>query len=272
METYKPLIIGLGNQGALADAPESGNEHKIISYTHGFIKHYGFKNPIIYDHDFEKITNAFNLWGIKGTSNYLRDLEQNRVDVAVIATPDYAHYEILKELSDYPLKLVICEKPLCSNIEQTKEIVELYKTRNIPLMVNYTRRFLPYYQELKKLYDVGIFGEIQRVKLDFNRGWLHTATHGIDFFNWFFGDKITPTIRHINHEKYRVWIMSMTFQNYRWAEERIKSDPVWERYNFSHWYVAENAYNFLQGKEELMCTGEDGLKALQICYEWMVNS
>jgi hypothetical protein len=34
-------------------------------------------------------------------------------------------------------------------------------------------------------------------------------------------------------------------------------------------YVAENAYNFLEGKEELKCTGEMALKSLEMCFELM---
>ena len=38
-------------------------------------------------------------------------------------------------------------------------------------------------------------------------------------------------------------------------------------YDFHTRYVIENAYNFLEGKEELLCTGEDALKALEIMEE-----
>lgn len=266
---YNVFIYGAGNQSALADALNSGNEHKIISFAHAFSKHSGFNLLGFYDTDMKKGAEASIIWKTDYYSGFPFYAD---IDVIVIATSDDSHYKLLKKILDRKLKpkprLVICEKPLCMNIDQCKEIVELYKTKGIPLMVNYTRRFLPYYIELKRLYDLGLFGEIQNCSLVFNRGWEHTATHGIDVFNWFFGDNIKPNIVHCENAIDRIWFISMDFQNYFWSEQRVgNKQPVWEYYDFSHWYIAENAYNFLQGYEPIRCTGEQALYALEKCLE-----
>lgn len=270
MNKYNVLIIGAGGQGSEADQPGSGNEHKIISYAHAFKEHPGFETITFYDKDKLKSKAAAEIWDCYYSEcdiDYI--CKYGNIDIAIISTPDETHYEILKQIIDCPLKLVICEKPICADLQQAKGIIELYKEKNIPLMVNYTRRFLPYYQELKKFYDMGLFGEVKNCTLNFNRGWEHTATHGIDLFNWFFGDKIKTDIRYCGHDNYRVWSISMEFEKYFWHEERIYNQKVWDYYNFSHWYIAENAFNYLEGEEPLRCTGEDALKALEICYELM---
>lgn len=262
------LIIGLGGQGLIADLPKSENENKIISYCKAFLIHEGFEIIGACDPDEEKRKLAEKHYGIN-TYKTLKECKES-FDIAVVATPDNHHFPMLRQLAEKNLKLVICEKPICEDLKQAKGIVKLYKTKNIPLMVNYTRRFLPYYQELKKFYDMGLFGEIKQCKLLFNRGWLHTATHGIDLFNWFCGDKTIPTkIEYCGHESGRVWMASILFDKHFWSEERLHQQKVWDYYNFSHWYIVENAYNFLEGKEALKCTADDALKALEICYKLM---
>ncbi|MDD5703774.1 MAG: Gfo/Idh/MocA family oxidoreductase, partial [Dehalococcoidales bacterium] len=256
---FNALIIGCGGQGALADIPGGENSNKIISFAHALKEHPGFGDIKLYDSNPEKAIKAAEIWGCTATTIMHTHL-YNGVDVAVVCTPDETHYEILKHLAEYPPRLVICEKPLCTELAQAREIVELYKAKGIPILVNYTRRFLPYYEELKK-YGVPVYGE-----LNFNRGWLHSATHGIDFFNMFGLNNYRITEVPVN---YRVWNLGLCFENHFWQERRIGETPVWDYYDKSHWYIIENAYNFLEGREPLKCTGENGLKALEICFELM---
>lgn len=268
---FNVLIVGAGKQGAWSDAPGSGNEHKIISFAHAFKEHPGFELIGFVDSDYSAAQKAILTWGGCNTTIPCVFKERN-VDVVVVATPDDTHYEILKQLAEYPLRLVICEKPITTDLQQAREIVELYKAKGIPLMVNYTRRFLPYYEDLKQRYEAGEFGRLLKANVFFNRGMLHTGTHAIDFYNWFVMDK--DKLEHVfrieelkGDYAYRIWQIDLFFKKHHWREERIGDMPVWQYYDKSHWYVVENAFNFLEGKELLKCTGEDGLRALEICFE-----
>jgi len=264
---YNVLIIGCGGQGALADAPGSGNEHKIISFAHAIKLHEGFELIGFDDKCNRKAYDAMQIWG--GYATTIRyACEALNTDIVIITSPDDTHYEILKQIAEYPLKLVICEKPICKDLEQAREIVELYKEKNIPLMVNYTRRFIPKLQELKKRYENGEFGKIVSANIVFNRGWKHSATHAIDFCEWLFDGEYNGKIMECETD-YRIWQLDFYFEKHHWREERIGDMPVWDYYDNSMWYLAENAYNFLEGKEDIKCTGKDALNALEICYELM---
>ena len=252
--------MGAGNQGALADAPGSGNEHKIISFGHALKEYPGFEIAGYVDKDSERSIKAIEAWGGTSFCCIQHAIEDFEIDVAIMSTPDDTHYEALKELAEYPLKLVICEKPLCTDLQQAREIVELYKAKGVPILVNYTRRFLPYYDELKTRKP--IFGIC-----NFNRGWIHSATHGIDFFNML-GLKDYKLIE--SKCESRVWTLAVTFEGYgMWHEQRIGEQPVWPYYDKSHWHLVDNAYRFLEGREPLKCTGEDALRTLEICFELM---
>jgi predicted dehydrogenase len=269
MKKYNVLIIGAGGQGSEADQPGSGNDHKIISFAHALNIHHGFSDTTFYDKDFQKAVNACEIWGGSAISSIKDSIHD--ADIAVITTPDDTHYEILKQLAEYPLKLVICEKPLCDDLDEAREIVELYKEKNIPLMVDYTRRFIPELRELKQRYINGEFGEINDVITIFNRGVYHTGSHLYDFLIWVFGEDEVRKLDmlYISEHDYRVWNIQLFFEKYYWQEQRIFDMPVPSYFDNHMKYVVDNAYNFLEGKEELMCTGEDALKALEICYELM---
>jgi len=268
MNKYKTIIIGLGGQGCLADGLGSGNEDKIISFANAIIKHDGFELVGGCDIDQDKRNNAERYWGMK-TFNSFIDCDKH-FDVAVVATSDNCHFEILKQLVDYRPKLILCEKPICTDLKQAREIVELYKAKEIPILVNYTRNFLPYYEDLKQRYNSGEFGKIVSANVVFNRGWKHTATHAISFLEWFFDGQYNGKIMECETD-YRIWQMDLFFEKYHWREERIGDMPVWDYYDKSHWHVVNNAFQFLEGKEELKCTGEQALRSLEICFELMEN-
>ena len=262
------MIIGAGGQGSEADQQGNGNSNKIISFAHAFREHPGFHIEGITDKSLIKADIARKAWDIKwwghGENSYKMFFRENarndKIDIAVVSTPDDTHYKILKQLAEYPLKLVIAEKPICDNLEQAREIVELYKAKGTPLCVNYTRRFLPYYEDLKQ------YGKPLFATCTFNRGWIHTATHAIDFFNMIRCENYKIKESKLN---IRYWNIQVYYENFVFHERRVADQPVWDYYDKSHWYVVDNAYRFLEGREPLKCTGEDALRALEICYEMM---
>jgi hypothetical protein len=253
-QKYSVLIIGCGGQGALADAPGTGNEHKFLSFAHAFSRHEGFEHISFYDINEDKMNIASKIW------DGLCD-DGCHYDVICIATPDITHYEELWATAKHHApKLVICEKPIGMDPMEAIGTVDRYKAYNIPLMVNYTRRFIPELQRFKEYSPI-------RGECRFNRGWVHTATHAIDFFNMLGIDDYT--IEEVKSDE-RVWELSVQFKDGSvFYEKRNGNMPVPSYYDNHMMYVANNAYNFLQGKEPLLCTGVDALKALEKCYELM---
>ncbi len=264
MNEYNVLIIGAGNKGALSDAPGSGNEHKYLSYAHAVKDHPGFELCGFSDYIAHKRYEADKIWQPSGIKDF-NDL------IIIIATNDDVHYENLIEYSKRKPILVICEKPLCTDVSQAREIVELYKSKGIPLMVDYTRRFIPKWQKIKVDIDAGLYGKFIKGYCYFNRGWKHTASHFIDHALWYNG-----TLDNIRIEKVEAtyqWVYQWgLFYEKDFAYEHAvnftkeKVDSIYDKHL---WYVMDNAYNFLEGKEPLLCTGEDALRSLEETYRMM---
>jgi hypothetical protein len=261
MKKYNALIIGCGKQGC--GVGQEKNPNKIINFAHALSEHGGFGNIEFFDKDIDKAVKAEIEWNSpnSGPIDYLRN---NCVDVAIVAVPDNKHYGVLKQLALYSLKLVICEKPICENLEQAREIVELYKARGIPLMVDNTRNFIPVLRDLTKEHGKAISGFCL-----FNRGWLHSAIHAIGFFRML--NLANYRIKEVKELDSRVWILNVCFEDgYIWSEERITNDmPVPSYYDLHLKYVIDNAYDFLEGNNDLIYTGEMALNDTETCYELM---
>jgi hypothetical protein len=256
MKKYNALIIGCGAQGV--GVGQENNPDKIINFAHALTEHDGFNLITCVDKDEDKAMDAAQIWNTCHETDLKRAFYAKR-DVAIITTPDRNHYEILKQLAEYPLRLVICEKPLCKGLQHAREIVELYMAKGIGLMVNYTRRFLPYYDFLKKENPLTAICR-------FNRGWLHSASHATDFFNMI-GCENYEIFESQSDE--RVWDIRVAYRNFIFTEIRYGNQPVWPYYDKSHMHIINNAYEFLEGREEIKCTGKMALAALEKCYELM---
>ena len=263
---FNCFIIGAGNKGALSDAPGTGNEKKYLSYAHAVIDHPGFNLVGFSDILPEMVQDAERIWGRYMHEKGLFNLDSvNNIDVLIIATSDESHYEYLKELAETDFKLVICEKPLTLEIDQAREIVELYRERNIPLMVDYTRRFIPKFRQFKSEIDGGKTGKHLKSYLYFNRGWIHTATHFTDMALWFNGNMDNIEITEVDADFQWLYQWGMIYEHDTISEHygnRQKAYEVSNIYDNHLMLVMENAYQFLEGKQDLYCTGADGLRAL----------
>ena len=62
------------------------------------------------------------------------------IDAAIVATPTSSHYSIVKELLENS-KNVFCEKPLTSSLEESHDLLELVKNKNLVLQVGHSERF-----------------------------------------------------------------------------------------------------------------------------------
>ncbi len=86
-------------------------------------------------------------------------LDEAEIDVVVIATPVFTHHEIAKRALSKG-KHVWVEKPMTSNTEQARELVELSEGNNLTLMVDHTFLFTGAVQKMKELMDAKVFGDL----------------------------------------------------------------------------------------------------------------
>ena len=102
--------------------------------------------------------------------------EANRsdgIEVVSIATPNHMHYGILKAALEAGLHAV-CEKPLCFNYAQARELVEIAEAKGRIVGITYGYTGHQMFRQARKMIENGDLGEIRIINLQFAHG--HQST------------------------------------------------------------------------------------------------
>jgi len=105
-------------------------------------------------------------------------------DIISICVQDHYHYEVLEQVIKLKPKLVIIEKPISTDPVLSKKIINIYKKNNIKMVVNYSRRFVPFFKNLGEQLRAQ---EILSAQVYYANGMLHNGCHIIDLFRILFG-------------------------------------------------------------------------------------
>jgi predicted dehydrogenase len=106
-------------------------------------------------------------------------LEDERVDVVHLTTPNHLHYPQVKQALDAG-KHVVCEKPLALTAEQSGELLELAERSGLVHCTNFNIRFYPVVQHARDLVRDGAVGRIWDVHGGYLQDWLQLETD----WNW----------------------------------------------------------------------------------------
>jgi predicted dehydrogenase len=95
-------------------------------------------------------------------------LADKNVELVVINTPSYSHYEYAKKSLEAG-KHTLVEKPFTATVEQARELVDLAKKQNVKLSVFQNRRYDSDYKTVKKVIDDGLLGKIVEAEIHYDR-------------------------------------------------------------------------------------------------------
>ncbi len=107
----------------------------------------------------EKIAKKYNC---KSYNNYQEMLSNEQIDAVSIAVPTSLHKEVTLAALIHK-KHVLLEKPIASNEQEAKEIIECAKKNNVKLMIGHIERFNTAIIELKNRLEKGDLGEIYKI-------------------------------------------------------------------------------------------------------------
>ena len=106
-------------------------------------------------------------------------LEDDRIDVVHLTTPNHLHYPQVKQALAAG-KHVVCEKPLALTAAESRELVELADAAGVVHCTNFMARFYPLVQQARSLRHEGSLGEIWNVHGSYLQDWLLRPTD----WNW----------------------------------------------------------------------------------------
>ena len=131
-----------------------------------YLEIYHSQNPVtrvnaIADLSENMLKNVAGKFGIPEAdsySDYKKILERKDIDAVVVATPDFAHTQIVLDALSAG-KHVLVEKPLTISVKEADQIVEAVNKTNLKLQVNYNHRWLSPYYEAKMQVESGSIGK-----------------------------------------------------------------------------------------------------------------
>lgn len=106
--------------------------------------------------------------GIK-TYRKLEDmLADDAVELVIVNTPNYTHYEYAKKSLEAG-KHVVVEKPFTVSVDQGNELIKIAKEKNVKLSVYQNRRYDSDYRTIKRVLDQKLLGDLVDVEMHFDR-------------------------------------------------------------------------------------------------------
>jgi len=107
----------------------------------------------------------------------LRRPPGERIDFVSIVTPNHVHYAVAAAFVEAGFH-VVCDKPLVNDSVQAEALVRAVEKSGTVFGVTYNYTGYPMVREARHLVRTGVLGEVRKVTVEYNQGWLATAVEG----------------------------------------------------------------------------------------------
>lgn len=110
-------------------------------------------------------------------SDELKRPEDERIDFVSIVTPNHVHFPVARAFAEAGIH-VVCDKPLVHTSAQAQELISVAAKSGIVFGVTYNYTGYPMVREARNMVRQGAIGEIRKVIVEYNQGWLATRLEG----------------------------------------------------------------------------------------------
>ena len=314
--SYRTLIIGCGSIAGGLDDFQVDTARPPFTHVKAYKENEDFQTVACIDPNPDVLASFQQKWSIEAGFVDIDDaLRQGLVvDVVSICSPTKFHGEHLAQVLSLNPKLVFCEKPIHENYLAADAIVQKYKSQNVGLVMNYSRRFDEELALFKKALMSGNYGELRAIHGWYNKGLLNNGSHLLDVLCFLLGklsvnyvgqelfdftpedpsipiilstrEGITISLSCGDGHDFSLFELDFVFSNarvkmlnsgLRWSVEKVIESDLFNGYKTlgppaihegGYSLAFENAlvniHSCLSSDAYPLCSGEDGLSALQL--------
>ena len=151
MDKVKVGILGLGRIGKI-------HLENLLGKIAG-VEVIAAVNPSEEGQDFAR---KFNVPFVSSDANVIFDNDE--IDAVLICSPNDTHADYVTRAAQAG-KAVFCEKPLDLSLNKVKEIIDVTKKHEVPLMVAFNQRFDVNFSKIKSLVKNGKVGDLRTIKI-----------------------------------------------------------------------------------------------------------
>lgn len=191
-DIQRVLIVGCGN---IAGGFDERCELRDSPFTHAgaYLRDGRFNVTACIEPNDIRRKEFMSAWSVPSGFKSIDDLSDSygrnsrQFDVISICSPtDFHAHDLEMALKLHP-KIIFCEKPVTTSIEDTERLVRECNKTGISLAVNYTRRWDPDILKLKSEIAAGKWGELRSVVGIYNKGILNNGSHMLDLLHFLIG-------------------------------------------------------------------------------------
>ena len=102
----------------------------------------------------------------------------DRIDFVSIVTPNDTHFAVARAFTAAGFH-VVCDKPMVNTPQEADELVRLVGAQRTVFCVTYNYTGYPMVKEARALVASGAIGEVRKVIVEYNQGWLATKLEAI---------------------------------------------------------------------------------------------
>ncbi len=202
MDTFTTALIGCGRIGFLLEFDPLRYKpctHYGGATSAGIEVHYACDiNP----GRLKKFCNSAYIPVKNAFTDYRELISTAKPELVIIATWTESHADIGQFAAAHGARVIVCEKPITSNLSDAEKFLKLCTERDVSLIINHERRYENRYRTIKGLLKANRIGETKTVhafiltsgyrgtsKIEEGGGpLLHDGTHMIDILRYLFGD------------------------------------------------------------------------------------
>lgn len=126
--------------------------------------HPGVEFVVVHDVDGARADDLARAHGTRGTTDLDDVFDPTRVDAVFIASSTPTHAEHLRNAVDAGLA-VLCEKPVATDLDSARAVVEHVRAAGVPAMLDFNRRFDRDHAELARVVAAGEVGSVELLQL-----------------------------------------------------------------------------------------------------------
>lgn len=187
MQHYRAALCGLGNIAWRFDHGSPGPVR--LSHAGAFFADTRVRLVSGFDPEIrerEAFTKALKLPAFDS----LKALLAEKPDLVSICSPAPWHFEQAMACMEKAVPMIWLEKPPALSLGEMDALIQTSEQRGCTLLVNYQRRYLPSYQELKKALTEENFGPCRHIRAVYSRGLEANGSHMLDMIFFLTEDRM----------------------------------------------------------------------------------
>ena len=174
---------------------DDSSKNFVATHVKSLILHPNFELVAAVDSESDR-RNRFNKKYNLSAYERIEDLpKKSEIDLVVIATNTKDHFDsFIKIIENFNPRLILCEKPLSSTIQKSRKMIDLAKSANISLAVNYIRQYDPGFKKLINIINDGEIGFPLKSCVWYRKGIYNNGSHMINLVSSIFGSVLEVDI------------------------------------------------------------------------------